>query len=155
MDLYEILSISKDANNETITKAYKNLAKIHHPDKVTGNTEKFQQINYAYNILINEKTRLQYDNLNKPTKSKLITFLENWFKENNENNSFIKSSKFKNLFKMSDKMLEEIINNIEVYDFNDILGLFNKLIIPNKKNVNIDCSDTDTPCWEDDYAEYY
>ena len=28
----------------------------------------------AYNILINEKTRLQCDNLNKPTKSKLITF---------------------------------------------------------------------------------
>ena len=54
MDLYEILSISYDATNIEITKAYRKLAKIYHPDKSTGDTEKFQQINYAYNILINE-----------------------------------------------------------------------------------------------------
>jgi curved DNA-binding protein CbpA len=151
MDLYEILLITKEANNDTITKAYRQLAKIHHPDKVSGSTEKFQQINYAYNILINEKTRLQYDNMNKPSKSKLMLFLENWFKENN----FTKSSKFKNLFKMSDKMFEDIIENIEVYDFNDILGLFNKMIIPNKKNTSIDCSDSETISWDQDDAEYY
>ena len=52
MDLYDILSISPNSSNEEITKSYRNLAKIYHPDKKTGDTEKFQQINYAYNILI-------------------------------------------------------------------------------------------------------
>lgn len=146
MDLYEILCIPPDSNKEDITKAYRKLAKLYHPDKVTGNTEKFQQINYAYNILIDEKTKLQYDNLKKPTKSKLTKFLEDWFK---------KQSNIKTLFKLNNQQFDNIIENIEAYDFNDILGLFNKLIIPNKKNVNMDCSDTDTPCWEDDYAEYY
>ena len=51
MDLYDILLIKNTATMEEISKAYKKLAKIHHPDKITGNTEKFQQINYAYNIL--------------------------------------------------------------------------------------------------------
>ena len=54
MDLYEILSLSPDASNEDIKRAYKRLAKIYHPDKPTGNTEQFQKINYAYNILIND-----------------------------------------------------------------------------------------------------
>jgi hypothetical protein len=90
--------------------------------------------------------------MNKPTKSKLITFLENWFKKND----FINSPKFKSLFKMNDSSIfENIINNIEAYDFNDILGLFNKMIIPTKKNDSINCSDTDTISWDQDDAEYY
>jgi len=151
MDLYDILSISHDSTSDQITKAYRRLAKTHHPDKITGNTEKFQQINYAYNILINDKTRLQYDNMKKPTKGKLITFLENWFKQKNTDKSC-----FKNAFNLSDKILENIINNIEAYDFNDILGIFNKMIIPTKKNDNmVDCSDSDTTCWDQNCCEYY
>lgn len=151
MDLYDILLISNDSTPEQITKAYRKLAKIHHPDKATGDTEKFQQINYAYNILINEKTRLQYDNMKKPTKGKLITFLENWFKQKNNDNSY-----FKNAFNLSDKILENIINNIEAYDFNDILRLFNNHIIPKKKNDNsIDCSDSDVMSWDQNCCDYY
>ncbi len=149
MDLYEILSISPDATAAQITKAYRKLAKVHHPDKITGNTEKFQQINYAYNILINDKTRLQYDNMKKTTKSKLTTFLEDWFKKKN-------NDCFKNAFNLSDKILENIINNIEAYDFNDILGIFNKMIIPTKKNESmVDCSDSDINSWDQTCCEYY
>jgi curved DNA-binding protein CbpA len=145
MDLYEILMIPIDANNDIIKKAYRKLAKEHHPDK-GGDAKKFHQINYAYNILINENTRLQYDNLKKPAKSKLVTFLQDWFN---------KQPNYKNIFNISDKLLEKIINNIEIYDFNDILGLFSKMIIPNKKNIQIDCSDTETPYWDSNNAEYY
>jgi DnaJ-class molecular chaperone len=159
MDLYDILSIPYNASNVEITKAYKKLAKIYHPDKKTGSTEKFQQINYAYNILINDSTRLKYNDMKKPTKTKLTNFLEEWFK--NDNNSFTNSlssrvsNNIKKLFNMNDIDLKNIINNIEAYDFNDLISLFNSHIIPDKKNNIIDCSDTDTPYWDELSAEYY
>ena len=146
MDLYEILSISYDATNIEITKAYRKLAKIYHPDKSTGDTEKFQQINYAYNILINDTTRLQYNDMKKPTKTKLSKFLNDWFNERADIKSF---------FKISDKTVNNIMENIAIYDFNDVIGLFNKMKIPTKSNNTIDCSDSDTNAWDETQAEYY
>jgi curved DNA-binding protein CbpA len=159
MDLYDILSIQSNSTNEEITKAYKKLAKIYHPDKKTGDTEKFQQIHYAYNILINDTTRLKYNDMKKPTKTKLTSFLSEWFK--NDNNSITNSlsnrfsNNIKKFFNMNDIDLKNIISNIEFYDFNDLMGLFNKHIIPDKKNNIIDCSDTETPYWDEMSAEYY
>ena len=146
MDLYEILSLQPNASHDDIKRAYKRLAKIYHPDKATGNTEQFQKINYAYNILINDTTRCKYNDLKKPTKSKLTTFLADFF--NKQNNI----KKFLNLNEVD---LNKIIENIECYDFNDIIGLFNKHIIPTKQNIIIDCSDTETPYWDEISAEYY
>jgi DnaJ-class molecular chaperone len=147
MDLYEILSISTDATSTEITKAYRHLAKKYHPDKETGSTEQFQKLNYAYNILVNEKTRIQYDSMKKPTKNKLTKFLEEWFD---------KQVNIKDFINLSGTKLENIMNNIESYDFTDIIGLFNKMIIPNKQNNNtIDCSDSDISYWDQDSAEYY
>lgn len=147
MDLYDILSISPNATNEEIMKAYKKLAKIYHPDKKTGSTEKFQQINYAYNILINDTTRIKYNDMKTPTKTKLMSFLEEWFNKESYN--------IKKIFNMNEMDLKNIMTNIEAYDFNDIMGLFNKHIIPDKKNNIIDCSDTETPYWDELSAEYY
>jgi DnaJ-class molecular chaperone len=146
MELYDILSLSPDASNEDIKRAYKRLAKVYHPDKPTGNTEQFQKINYAYNILINDTTRCKYNDLKKPTKSKLTNFLADFF--NKQNN-------IKKFLNLSEVDLNKIIENIECYDFNDIIGLFNKNIIPTKKNTIIDCSDTETPYWDEISAEYY
>ncbi len=150
MDLYEILSIEKNASNEEITKAYRKLAKIYHPDKKTGNTEKFQQINYAYSILINNLTRLKYDDMKKTSKSKLTIFLEEWF-----NKHYLNKIDIKKFINLNQEQINKIINNIECYDFNDILCLFNYNIIPNKQNNSIDCSDTETPYWDEFSAEYY
>lgn len=149
MDLYEILSVPIDATNEEITKAYKKLARIYHPDKKTGNTEQFQQINYAYNILINNTTRIKYNNMKKPTKSKLNNFLTEWF-----NKQWVKHNDIKKLINLSQDDIKKIIDNIECYDFNDVIGIFNN-IIPTKQNTTIDCSDTDTPYWDEASAEYY
>ena len=65
-NLYEILEVSEKASNEVIEKAYKVLAKKHHPDlqvpeKRKTSEEKMKQINDAYDTLINTDKRSEYD----------------------------------------------------------------------------------------------
>lgn len=62
-DYYKTLGIDKNANQEDIKKAYKNLAKKHHPDinKESGSAEKFKEINEAYSVLSDEQKRSNYD----------------------------------------------------------------------------------------------
>ncbi|MFA6095488.1 MAG: DnaJ domain-containing protein, partial [Candidatus Paceibacterota bacterium] len=58
---YEILGVSKTASQDEIKKAFRKLAHEHHPDKKTGNAEKFKEANEAYGVLSDEKKRQQYD----------------------------------------------------------------------------------------------
>lgn len=146
MDLYEILEISPNSTKDQITKAYRRLAKLYHPDKPNGDTEKFQKINYAYNILICDNVKVQYDSLKKSNKNKFIKFLEKWF---------TKQVDIKKFFNISDNLINKIIDNIDIYDFSDLLNIFNKTIVPNKTNNSFDCSETDTPYWDEEQAEYY
>ena len=60
MTHYDTLGVSESASPDEIKKAYRKLANQHHPDK-GGDTNKFQQIQSAYETLSNEQTRAQYD----------------------------------------------------------------------------------------------
>lgn len=63
-DYYEVLGISRDANENDIKKAYRTLAKKYHPDHNNGdgNAEaSFKEVNEAYNVLADQKKRAQYD----------------------------------------------------------------------------------------------
>jgi|UniRef100_A0A6C0BLU4 DnaJ-class molecular chaperone len=60
-DYYQILGVSRTATTIEITTAYRNLAKIHHPDKPGGDVDRFKEISQAYHILSNERQRQMYD----------------------------------------------------------------------------------------------
>ena len=63
-DYYEILGVPKDATQEQIKKAYRKLAKAHHPDANPGSKEheeKFKMVNEAYEVLGNPENRRKYD----------------------------------------------------------------------------------------------
>src|SRR3972149_5872131 len=61
---YEILRVGRNAADEEIKKAYRNLARKYHPDLHPGNKEmeaRFKEINEAYEVLKDTKKREQYD----------------------------------------------------------------------------------------------
>lgn len=65
-DYYDILGVSKDADQDTIKKAYRKLAMQYHPDKNPGNKEaedKFKEAARAYEVLGDPDKRQRYDRL--------------------------------------------------------------------------------------------
>lgn len=67
MSLYSVLGISRDADEQMIRSAYRVLARRYHPDRGAGSSsEKFRQINEAYQTLIDPARRLAYDRSLRP-----------------------------------------------------------------------------------------
>jgi DnaJ-class molecular chaperone len=63
-DPYEVLGVAKTASEAEIKKAFRALAKKHHPDKHAGDAaaqKRFQEISGAYDILGDKEKRAQYD----------------------------------------------------------------------------------------------
>ncbi len=60
-DPYSTLGVAKGSSAEDIKKAYRKLAHQYHPDKPSGNAEKFKEINAAYQVLGDDAKRKQYD----------------------------------------------------------------------------------------------
>jgi len=63
-NLYAVLGVSCDADQDTIKKAYRALARCHHPDINSGNPaseQQFKRIAQAYAVLSDPKRRAEYD----------------------------------------------------------------------------------------------
>ena len=62
MNLYAVLGIPRDADDDAIRNAYRLLARQYHPDRGAGSSaEKFRQVNDAYETLINPERRASYN----------------------------------------------------------------------------------------------
>lgn len=65
-DFYAMLGVPKDADDAAIKKAYRKLARTHHPDHNPGDVKaeaKFKEIGEAYAVLSDSEQRKQYDGL--------------------------------------------------------------------------------------------
>jgi molecular chaperone DnaJ len=64
LDYYEVLEVARDADEETIKRAYRRLAMQYHPDRNQGDTEaaeKFRTCAEAFEVLRDPEKRARYD----------------------------------------------------------------------------------------------
>ncbi|WP_340540337.1 molecular chaperone DnaJ [Nocardioides sp. GXZ039] len=62
-DLYDVLGVSRDADSDTIKKAYRRLARQLHPDvnPDPGTHDRFKEVSHAYEVLSDPQKRAAYD----------------------------------------------------------------------------------------------
>ena len=62
-DYYELLGVSRNADNDTLKRAYRKLARQYHPDinKDPGAEDRFKEIGKAYEVLGDPQQRARYD----------------------------------------------------------------------------------------------
>ncbi len=67
-DFYQVLGVPEKATQDEIKKAYRKLAKTHHPDANRGDekaAERFKEIGEAYSVLSDPEKRKQYDQMRR------------------------------------------------------------------------------------------
>src|SRR5512135_1700205 len=68
-DLYSVLGVARTATTDEIKKAYRKLARKHHPDRNPGNKqaeERFKEISQAHDVLSDPEKRKAYDRGGSP-----------------------------------------------------------------------------------------
>jgi molecular chaperone DnaJ len=63
-DYYQTLSVARDAGEDDIRKAYRKLARKHHPDLNPGDKaseDRFKKVQEAYDVLSDSKKKAMYD----------------------------------------------------------------------------------------------
>ena len=106
MDPYKILKVNPNTKLEDIKKAYRNLVKIHHPDK-GGDSKIMLEINSAWEII---KQKHKNQDLNKVNNLKVYNQNEYCKETNNHSKSEDIKKWFKNIYIPIDKLLGQIIN---------------------------------------------
>ena len=71
-DYYKVLGVARDASQEEIQKAYRKLARKHHPDvsKEKGAETRFKEVSEANEVLKDPEKRARYDQLGADWKQR-------------------------------------------------------------------------------------
>ena len=64
-DYYKALGVAQGATDDEIRRAYRKLAKQHHPDANPGSEERFKEISAAYDVLSDPAKRKEYDDVRR------------------------------------------------------------------------------------------
>src|SRR5216110_461829 len=80
---YDELGISRDANAAAIKRAFKEIAKVYHPDKNPPDKqawahEQMSRFNFIMETLLNPATRREYDDLVKKYEDTVVTARPRW-----------------------------------------------------------------------------
>jgi hypothetical protein len=69
IDPYQVLGVARNASTEEVRRAYRSLARRHHPDRDPGPwaADRFRLINEAYRMLVDEPARGTFDATHTPT----------------------------------------------------------------------------------------
>lgn len=81
MNPYEVLGLAKSADGRAVKAAYRKLSAIHHPDKATGDVNRFREIQAAYEVLVDPVKRKRFDTTgrtddNKITPQRVRSFID-------------------------------------------------------------------------------
>lgn len=110
INYYDVLGLHCKASQDDIKKAFRKLSLLYHPDRDTGNNEKYKNITSAYEVLSNVEKRKKYD-------------IESSFTFKNLN-----TTHFSN---------DELINIIFQNDGNEFYNIFNRKKETTQKKPNI------------------
>lgn len=102
-NLYEILDVDNSASKDELKKSYRKLAMKYHPDRNSGNKDaetKFKEINYAYDILKDDKKKEMYDR-----------FGHTAFENNGNNYQNSNNNNFGNFSNIFDEVFGEFMGN--------------------------------------------
>jgi molecular chaperone DnaJ len=64
-DFYKALGVPETATEDQIRRAYRKLAKQHHPDANPGSEDRFKEISSAYDVLSDPAKRKEYDEIRR------------------------------------------------------------------------------------------
>jgi molecular chaperone DnaJ len=112
---YEILGVPKTATQKEIKKAYRELAKKHHPDK-GGDAEEFKKISEAFSILSDDNKRKRYDAFGDESTQSNTKYtnedLKNMYADFFRNSHYAMKQKGDNLRIKISLTLSEIFNGV-------------------------------------------